>query len=156
MTEWNGLPADITPYIGFVYRIRHKETGIWYCGKKQFVRALKRKPLKGRKRCRRDKVPSNYQDYWGSSKEFLAYVEREGKDKFVRQIVSLHTSKYDLALAEIKFQLEHAINDPRSANEIINVRLRRSKAILNEWRRGRRTTQGNEIVENCAVYGGLK
>jgi hypothetical protein len=130
MSEWQYVPEHLEDFLGFVYIIRHEESGHYYIGKKQFWRAVRRKPLKGKKRVRLDRVESDWKNYWGSSKKFLDFVEREGKDKFTRTILSCHTTKHDLAYAELMHQIEcDVLEDPQSFNGIINVRLSKQKVL---------------------------
>lgn len=148
-SPWIGLPEDTSKYIGFVYVIVHKTTGYWYCGKKLFTKAIRRDPLKGKKKVRLARIKSDYEKYWGSSKMFLEYVKEHGKDAFERKIVSCHPTKYTLALAELKYQINWALNAQNCFNEIINVRLRAPKPFLNEMRK-RMKTAGLPIAQNTA------
>lgn len=126
--EWIGIEDRKEEHLGFTYIIIHKETKKYYIGKKQFYKAIRRKPLKGQKRIRKDRIESDWETYWGSSNKFNEYVKQEGTDKFERKIIGLYTCKYDLALSELKSQMFFdVLNDKNSFNEIINVRLRKRK-----------------------------
>jgi len=122
-SRWVNVPDDPMDHFGFVYRITH-ESGAFYIGKKQFKRRIRRKPLKGKKRHRIDHVESDWKTYWGSSNLLLEAIEKYGEQQFTREIISLHQSKSELAMAELKLQLEcDVLNDPISFNGIIHVRL---------------------------------
>lgn len=128
MTKWIGIEKRKPEHLGFIYCITHKESGKYYCGKKQLISNKTRKPLKGNKNKRHYQTESDWKDYWGSSNKFLEFVEQEGKDKFERRIVKFCNSKFDLSYDELIYQLEcDVLNDKKSYNEIINVRLRKRK-----------------------------
>ena len=59
---------DFTGYYGFIYCIKYTDGTIYY-GKKSFIKAIRRKPLKGRTRVRLDTVESDWRKYAGSSKD---------------------------------------------------------------------------------------
>lgn len=65
--EYNGQPLEEVPegYKAFVYQIQIANK--FYIGKKSFVKSIKRPPLKGYKRHRRDTVQSNWKKYCSSS-----------------------------------------------------------------------------------------
>ena len=72
---------------GFVYEISNLHNGKKYIGKKLARFRRSRKPLKGRVNKRRYTVPSDWQDYWGSSNALLEDIAKIGKDKFRREIL---------------------------------------------------------------------
>ena len=126
--KWRNIPEDISEYQGFVYQIRHKETGRYYIGRKYFWNKKTLPPLKGRKNKRHFRVESDWKTYWGSSKKFLEYVKQEGKRNFERAILKCCFTKWDCAYDELIFQLEsNVLFDEKAFNEIINVRLRKRK-----------------------------
>jgi len=125
LSDWINVPENYDDYQGFVYKITHKASGKYYIGKKFFWKALRRKPLKGKKRVRLDAVVSDWKEYWGSSRKLLEDVALFGKDDFVREILGCYENKFLCAYHELREQMEHnALFDPLSYNEIINVRLR--------------------------------
>ena len=124
---WINVPANITDYLGFIYRIDNIKTGQYYVGKKQFTFAV-RKRKAGYKRATKTTIPSDWQNYWGSCKKLQKDIETLGKDNFRRTILRCCTTKFELALEELKLQLQlNVLNDPLAYNEIINVRLRKAK-----------------------------
>lgn len=125
-SEWVGVPDDIAPYQGFVYQITCLKNGRKYIGKKFFWKALRRKPLKGKKRVRIDRVESDWRSYWGSCRVLLEDVERYGKESFKREILGCYESKFMCAYEEAKKQFDVGVLfSDIYYNEIINIRLRR-------------------------------
>ena len=123
MEPWIGAPENIEDYLGFIYLITSPE-GRMYVGKKQFWSSVKRKPLKGKKRNRRDKRESDWATYFGSSNELLADLKRTGPLGWRREILRLCKSKWELSYFELMEQLRrNALLDPAFYNGIINVRL---------------------------------
>ena len=76
---------DINDFFGFVYRITNLESGKQYIGRKYFT--SRRKPRGGKRRVTSE---SDWKRYYGSSDELKADVKRLGKEKFKREIISLH------------------------------------------------------------------
>ena len=58
------IPKDT---FGFIYEITNLTNNRKYIGKKQMVRKIRRKPLKGKKRKRIDYIESDWKTYTGSS-----------------------------------------------------------------------------------------
>ncbi len=140
MTEWQGVPDDYMDHFGFVYLIKHRETGCSYIGKKQFKKRLRRKPLKGKKRHRIDWVESDWKTYWGSSENLLEAVAREGEESFDRFVMRVCDSKFEMAYEELIAQIaNNVLNDPKSFNGIINVRL--SKPVGDPIKKARETNE---------------
>ena len=77
--------SDINDFFGFVYRIINLESGKQYIGRKYFT--SRRKPRGGKRRVTSE---SDWKRYYGSSDELKADVARLGKEKFKREIISLH------------------------------------------------------------------
>lgn len=126
--KWINQPSKIDDFEGFVYVIQHKETCKYYIGKKSFWKSIRRKPLKGHKRVRLDRIESDWKNYWGSSKKFVEYVKKEGKNKFNRHILCLCKTKSEMSYRELLKQIDYnVLNDPYSYNGIINVRLNKTK-----------------------------
>jgi len=121
-------------HFGFVYIIKHCDSGAFYVGKKQIRRKIRRPPLKGKKRKRIDYVESDWKTYWGSSEKLIEAVREYGEQEFTREFVSLHESKSELAMAELNLQLEcDVLNDSRCFNGIIHVRLSKRVGEPIEW-----------------------
>jgi hypothetical protein len=91
--------------IGFVYCVTNKETGLKYIGKKLFYRTIKRPPLKGKTRKRKEVVESDWKTYCGSSEEVKSLVEEKGLDSFKREILHFCFSKGELTYMEMKEQI---------------------------------------------------
>jgi len=121
IAKWIGLPDDISEYQGFVYLLEYNDC--FYIGKKNFWKALRRKPLKDKKRVRIDRVESNWRSYFGSSEKFLEFIGDE-KDLVRREILYLCKTKWEMSYYELKEQLDRNVlfND-EYFNNIINVRL---------------------------------
>ena len=77
--------ADIGEFFGYVYCITNLQTGKKYIGRKYFT--SRRKPRGGKRRVTSE---SDWKRYYGSSDELKADVARLGKEKFRREIISLH------------------------------------------------------------------
>ena len=76
---------DIGDFFGYVYRITNIESGRQYIGRKYFYQ--KRKPKGGKRRITSE---SDWKRYYGSSDELKQDIKQFGKDKFRREIISLH------------------------------------------------------------------
>ena len=72
---------------GFVYEITNTHNGKKYIGKKLSKFKRSRRPLKGRVNKRRYTIPSDWQDYFGSSNALLEDIDKIGKEKFKREIL---------------------------------------------------------------------
>lgn len=83
-------PFDPDGFEGFCYIITNTINGKQYIGKKVFFN--------------KDRVPSNWQKYWGSNKYLLSDIKQFGHENFKREIISLHKTKSELLVAEIKWQ----------------------------------------------------
>lgn len=126
--SWIFAPDNITDLQGFVYIIRNNLNDKYYIGKKFFWSKRTRPPLKGRKNKRHYVIESDWRNYWGSSKNLIADIEKYGKENFTREILDLCKTKFDCAYNELLRQIESdVLIDPNSYNEIINVRLRKRK-----------------------------
>jgi hypothetical protein len=109
---------------GFIYEIANKVNGKKYIGKKQCIRKIKRKPLKGKTRNRIDHKESDWKTYTSSSKELNEDIQKYGKENFEFRILKVCGSKWELGYEEIKEQIARDVlrrND--YYNGIINVRI---------------------------------
>ena len=87
---YNGEVFDsdgINGYHGFVYLITNTVNGRKYIGRKYFWSLRKKKGQN-----RRQRQESDWKKYYGSCPELKEDVKEFGKDKFTREILSLHTT----------------------------------------------------------------
>jgi hypothetical protein len=113
---------------GFIYKIS-LPNGLWYIGSKQFNSKKKLKPLKGKKRARRQIVESDWKTYTSSSNFINNYIQNNGKEKILFEIISLvKGGKFELKYCEIKHQMEqNCLFEEKCLNGIVNVRLSKKK-----------------------------
>lgn len=107
--------------LGFVYRIKHLESGKYYIGRKTLF-STKTKQIKGKKK--KIKVPSDWKEYWSSSDELKTWVGEVGEDKFVREILMFTDSAAQILYAE-ECALYHtnAILDDNCLNSNIRAKI---------------------------------
>lgn len=126
MNEWRyeGQPfTDPGTYWGFVYQLKNLETGKLYIGKKFFTRSKIRQVKKKRKRSR---IDSGWQDYYSSSKTVLEEVEKYGKDRFERTILHLCKNRAECSYYEsYEILKSHALLDSHYYNDWLSCRIRR-------------------------------
>jgi len=87
---YNGEVFDsdsINGYYGFVYLITNTVNGRKYIGRKYFWSFRKKKGEK-----RRRKQESDWRKYYGSCPELKEDIKLFGKEKFTREILTLHTT----------------------------------------------------------------
>lgn len=124
---YGGKPVTeelIEGYVGYVYLITNKINGKKYLGKKLFTAARTRKPLKGQKRKRRSRVPSDWMSYYGSNKELCEDVKKHGPEHFDREILRLCSSKSECNYYEAKEQFsEDVILNDQYYNQWISVKV---------------------------------
>jgi hypothetical protein len=99
----------IGDWVGFIYLITEKETGMKYVGKKLFTAVKKLKPLKDGKRRKSVRVETDWKKYWGSSEDFQALVEAKGDDAFIREILHLCKTKGEMNYVEAKEQFDREV-----------------------------------------------
>lgn len=85
--------------VGFIYIITNIVSGHKYIGKKNFY-FLKTRVLKGKKK--KEKVESDWKEYWSSSDELKTQVVELGKANFRREIIHLCSSKAEMTYFETK------------------------------------------------------
>jgi hypothetical protein len=99
--EWtyNNKPVKTVPddAIGFIYLITNQKTSQKYIGKKLLTKRVTR-VTKGKKR--KERVDSDWRDYYSSSPDLQAEVAKHGKDNFSREILTFCPSKGSLLYAE--------------------------------------------------------
>jgi hypothetical protein len=109
---------------GFIYEITNKVSGKKYIGKKQCIRKIKRKPLKGKTRNRIDHKESDWKTYTSSSNELNEDIQKHGKENFEFRILKVCGSKWELGYEEIKEQIARdVLRRDDYYNGIINVRI---------------------------------
>ena len=98
---------------GFVYLIQDTETLRSYIGKKILRNTRKKKISQKvkkatgtRKTYERQVKESDWKDYYGSSKELLADIQKYGKQRFKRTILELCCTKKYLSYAEVAWQIK--------------------------------------------------
>ena len=103
---FNETPSD---YQGFVYVITELDTDKKYIGKKNFWRPKILPKNSKRARKIRTKVESDWQEYYGSSKEVQLLVESKGKSNYKREILRLCKTKGEMSYYEAKLQFENNV-----------------------------------------------
>lgn len=122
---YNNEPVDeidIKQYPAFVYLITNLVDRRFYIGYKQTSFA-KTKQVKGKKK--RHQVESDWREYWSSSEELKADVERLGADKFKREILYFCKSKSMASYLELREQIDRRVmeNPDTNYNRMINARV---------------------------------
>ena len=129
---WKNFPTDTEGVVGFVYLISNNHPDViqnnsskrFYIGKKQLLKRVKRKPLKGKTRNRISFMDNDVEKYWGSSKELLSDIEKYGIEHFSREVMEVCSSKFHMSYSELIWQIKcNALMDRRYYNGILNVRL---------------------------------
>ena len=124
------IPEDT---FGFIYEITNLTNDRKYIGKKQMVRKIRRKPLKGKKRKRIDYIESDWKSYTGSSDALNEDIENLGKDKFKFKVLMFCNSKFELSYFEAKIQFEKdVLLNENYYNGIINCRIGKAPRIFLE------------------------
>jgi hypothetical protein len=120
-------------FFGFIYEITNTVTGKFYIGKKQCLRKIKRKPLKGKTRNRIDHKESDWKIYTGSSNDLLEDIKKYGKENFTFKILRFCNSKWELSYFEAKEQMARdVLLIEGSYNGILNLRIGKApKSFLN-------------------------
>ena len=129
---YNGKIVDQLPEEceAIVYLITNNINGMKYVDKKLAKRKVTRPPLKGKKNKRRDKVESDWRDYWGSSDHLKEDVEKLGEQNFTREILYYCASRGIASYLEAREQFEREVLlTDDYYNGIINVRIGGSKIL---------------------------
>lgn len=104
---YNGEVFDsdgINGYYGFVYLITNTVNGRKYIGRKYFWSFRKKKGEK-----RRQRQESDWKKYYGSCPELKDDIKLFGKDKFTREILSLHTTLGKVNYEETRRLFVHSV-----------------------------------------------
>ena len=129
---WINIPVEIEPYVGFVYAIIEKDTGMKYIGIKRFWKTVKYKPLKGNKNKRRIVRQSDWGIYTTSSK-IMQQKLTDNPNNYDKVIIRCCKSVSELRCAEALIQLTYWDEGKwgQLYNECIHlrVRLRKDKLI---------------------------
>jgi hypothetical protein len=106
------LPEDC---VGFVYLITNKASSRMYVGKKlskfsktTYKMVKQKNGIKKRKKIR-NKIDSDWLEYYGSSIELNKDVESLGKDNFVREILFFCKSKAECSYIEAREQFARKV-----------------------------------------------
>ena len=115
---------ELRPFLGFVYIIRHKDSGRAYIGQKKFWFSKARK-VKGK--TKRIRVQSDWRDYWGSNQTLQKEVEELGPEAFRRDIISLCPTKGIMNYMELYHQMVNnvLIRPDEYYNDYIGGRINR-------------------------------
>lgn len=118
-----GAPED---FYGFVYLITNKKTNKKYIGKKFFYSKVTKPPLKGKTRKRRSVKESDWKTYYGSNKQLVEDVEREGAQHFSREILRVCKSRGATNYWEAKYQFQYnVLEDDNFYNDWIMLKAHR-------------------------------
>jgi len=108
MWLYNNVPLEEIPEnaYGYVYLITNLTNGRKYIGKKLFW-FRRTKIVKGKKK--RLKVESDWKDYWSSSDELKADIEKLGINNFSREILYICPNKGLCNYLEAKEQMVRCV-----------------------------------------------
>lgn len=136
--DWENIPSQeiIDTSFGFIYRLTHIPTGTKYIGKKQFHSKTKRPPLKGKKRKRLCIKESDWREYYSSSEDMKALLEKDGPESFKREILEITSCAWEHMFLEHQWQItEKVLFRDDYINGIIHIRLGRPpKALIEKYR----------------------
>jgi hypothetical protein len=113
---YNELIEEIADeYIGFVYIITNLTNNRKYIGKKltkfakTTVRTVKLKNGSRRKKRIRNKIESDWKNYYGSNDQLLADIAQLGTDKFRRDILYFCKTKAECSYVEAREQFSRRV-----------------------------------------------
>ena len=132
-TSVDSLPEDC---VGFVYLITNTITGRKYIGKKlakfskTSYKTVKLKNGTKKKKKIRNKIDSDWMDYYGSSDELNKDILTLGKENFTREILHYCKSKAHTSYLEAKEQFDRKVLESNDYyNGQISVRVHGSHII---------------------------
>ena len=137
---YQNIPVETLPdsCVGFVYLITNNLTGRKYIGKKlakfskTTYKVIKQKNGIKKKKRIRSKIDSDWQQYYGSSAELSADIERLGTDNFTREILFYCNSKSECSYIEAREQFSRRVLESQDYyNGHIQVRVH-GRQILNK------------------------
>ncbi len=137
---YQNTPVETLPdsCVGFVYLITNNLTGRKYIGKKlaKFSKTTYReiKQKNGIKKKKRilSKIDSDWQQYYGSSTELTADIEKLGTENFTREILYYCASKSECSYIEAREQFSRRVLESQDYyNGHIQVRVH-GRQILNK------------------------
>ena len=137
---YQNTPVETLPdsCVGFVYLITNNLTGRKYIGKKlakfskTTYRVVKQKNGIKKKKRIRSKIDSDWQQYYGSSAELSADIEKLGTDNFTREILFYCASKSECSYIEAREQFSRRVLESQDYyNGHIQVRVH-GRQILNK------------------------
>ena len=114
---YQNTPVETLPEtcVGFVYLITNNLTGRKYIGKKlakfskTTYRTVKQKNGIKKKKRIRSKIDSDWQQYYGSSAELSADIEKLGTNNFTREILYYCASKSECSYIEAREQFSRRV-----------------------------------------------
>ena len=121
--QFQGQPLLEIPdgVIAFVYCITNKLTGRKYIGKKQF---FKTKTRSIKKQLYRERVQSDFPEYYGSNDELNLHVIQHGRENFIREILLLCETLGQANYYEAKYQMQYdVLKDDSWYNSWISLRV---------------------------------
>lgn len=130
--EYNGVTITELPEdcVGFVYLITNMLTGRKYIGKKlakfskTTYKVVKLKNGTKKRKKIKSKIDSDWQEYYGSSPNLTADIDKLGKENFKREILHYCNSKAQTSYLEAKEQfLRQVLESDEYYNGHIQVRV---------------------------------
>ena len=137
---YQNTPVETLPEtcVGFVYLITNNLSGRKYIGKKlakfskTTYRTVKQKNGIKKKKRIRSKIDSDWQEYYGSSIELTADIEKLGTNNFTREILYYCNSKSECSYVEAREQFSRRVLESTDYyNGHIQVRVH-GRQILNK------------------------
>lgn len=132
-TQFSLPDEELEKFTGFVYLIQclaPEKEGRYYVGQKLLWRSVKRSRTDRKTKKRkvfRERVPSDWKDYYGSSEELRRDVEEVGADSFSREVLHLCESKGAMNYVELKEQIERKVLfDELSYNAFAGTKVHRN------------------------------